>query len=192
MKKIKCFDYTLYRARCNKNLYKDSNLVSAIDTLLTNIVIDEQEGKAESTVGQDFNILHLQETHPLVDWIISQIMTVDKFKFKNSNTFNFTRHWANRMHKDSSGLCHTHMDTNTDYVAIFYLEVPPNSSDLVVVNNGKEGSNYLDYDEKDRHHINVESGTLIIHKSDVPHAVSIHNSKYPRTCLVFEFKMPQY
>ena len=195
MEEIKCFDYTLYRSHCNEDLYRDPNLISAIDNLLKTTYANsttpsERIGEAVSTVGSDFNILHLPETHRLAEWIISQILSIDEFNSKNSNTFDFTRHWANRIYKDCNGLCHTH-PKNADAVAIFYLDVPPNSSDLVVINNGKENSNYLEYDEKDRHHIGVKNGTLVIHKPDVPHAVSIHNSNDPRTCLIFEFKIAE-
>ena len=195
MKEINCFDYKLYKSQCDESIYKDANLTSAIDKLLKtthakNTTPSERIGDAVSTVGSDFNILHLAETHTLAEWVISQIMDIDEYKSKNSNTFDFTRHWANQIYKDCNGLCHTH-PKEADAVAIFYLDVPPGGSDLVIINNGKENSNYLDYDEKDRHHINVESGTLIIHKPDVPHAVSIHNSTDPRTCLIFEFKIAE-
>ena len=195
MEEIICFDYKLYREQCNESIYKDPNLISAIDTLLETTYANsttpsERIGKAVSTVGSDFNILHLPEIRNLAEWIVSQIMTIDEFRSKNSNTFDFTRHWANRIYKDCNGLCHTH-PKQADAVAIFYLDVPEGGSDLVIINNGKEDSNYLEYGEKDRHDINVESGTLIIHKPDVPHAVSIHNSTDPRTCLIFEFKIAE-
>lgn len=195
MEEIKCFDYVLYKSCSDENLYKDPDLVSAINKILETTYANsttpsERIGEAISTVGSDFNILHLSETHRLAEWIISQIMNIDEFKSKNSNTFDFTRHWANRIYKDCNGLCHTH-PKDADAVAIFYLDVPLESSDLVVINNGVENTNYLDYDDNNRHHINVESGTLIIHKPDVPHAVSIHNSTDPRTCLIFEFKIAE-
>lgn len=197
MEKINCFNYELYRAQCDELIYKDTALNQAVNLLLSTVEAkdtdpEERQGSAVSTVGAEHNLLHYSETHNLANWVISQIMDIDEFKSKNSNTFDFTRHWANRIYKDCSGLCHTHTgNPDPDAVAIFYLDVPNDSSDLVVINNGKENSNYLDYDEEDRHHINVQSGTLIIHKPDVPHAVSIHNSTEPRTCLIFEFKIAE-
>ena len=197
MEEINCFDYKLYKSQCDESIYKDANLNRAVNTLLSTVQAkdtnpDERQGSAISTVGAEHNLLHYNETHTLAQWVISQIMEIDEYKSKNSSTFDFTRHWANRIYKDCSGLCHTHVgNPNPDAVAIFYLDVPLDGSNLVIINNGQEDSNYLDYDEKDRHHINVESGTLIIHKPDVPHAVSIHNSTDPRTCLIFEFKIAE-
>lgn len=194
MEVINCFDYTLHRFQAEQDLYNDSSLKFAINKLLdttyaNNVAPSERIGEAQSTVGSEYNILHLPEMRNLAEWVISKIMSIDEFKNKNFNTFDFTRHWANRIYKGCNGLCHTHPD-NADAVAIFYLDAPKNeSSDLVIINNGEENTNYLEYDNKNRHHINVESGTLLIHKPNVPHAVSIHNSETPRICLIFEVKM---
>jgi hypothetical protein len=189
MEKIKFFDYELYKSTCEESIYRDPMLTEAVDNILTKNAADrihEQQGNAISSVGSDFNILHLEQTYNLASWIISQILEIDEYKSKGSTTIDFIRHWANRIYEGCSGLCHTHT-RNVDGVAIFYLDVPDGGSNLVIINNGEENSNYLNYDEKDRHHIGVESGTLLIHKPDVPHAVSIHKSKDPRTCLIFEF-----
>lgn len=191
MEEIKCFDYTLYKSQCDSSVYEDNDLLLAIDELLSSEHAkrtdpSERQGTALSTVGSEFNVLHMSQTHNLISWIISQIMTIEEYKSKNSNAFDFTRHWANRIFKDCSGLCHTH-PSNADGVAIFYLNVPDNGSELVIIDKGNEHSKYLDYTTEQRHHINVNSGTLIIHKPNVPHAVSIHNSEDPRTCLIFEF-----
>ena len=180
----------MYRATCDESIYKDNKLLVAVNELLEETkdmyLPSEQQGLALTTVGSDYNILHREETHNLAHWIISQILSIDEYKSKNSVLFDFTRHWANRIYSGCSGLCHTHTST-VDGVAIFYLDVPQDGSELVVINNGTDDSNYLDYDSSDRNHIKVESGTLLIHKPNVPHAVSIHNSTDSRTCLIFEF-----
>lgn len=190
MEKINCFDYVLYKSTCEESIYKNAALLESVNTILMqNSNVNnpsERQGAAISSVGSEFNILHLNQTHELANWIISQILDIDEYKSKGSITIDFIRHWANRIYKGCSGLCHTHTD-HVDGVAIFYLDVPDNSSDLVIIRNGKEDSNYIDYSDNDKIHIPVSSGTLLIHKPDVPHAVSIHNSKDPRTCLIFEF-----
>lgn len=190
MKPINCFNYTLYRSKCDEQIYKNEKLTKEIENLLSSeyskkVEVDERIGNAISTVGREINVLHIPETHELANWIISQLMQIEEFKNKKSIKFDFIRHWANRIYKDCNGLCHTHT-RDADAVAIFYLDVPENSSDLVIINNGEENTNYLNYKSEDLFNISVESGTLIIHKPDVPHAVSIHNSNKPRTCLIFE------
>lgn len=190
MEKIKCFEYELYKSECDEFIYKDKLLLEAIETVLSqNSNINrpsERQGTAITSVGSEFNVLHLDQTHNLANWIISQILEIDEYKSKGSITIDFIRHWANRIYEGCSGLCHTHTD-NVDGVAIFYLDVPVGGSDLIIIKDGKENSDHLHYSDNDKFYIPVKSGNLLIHKSDVPHAVSIHKSKDPRTCLIFEF-----
>ena len=195
MEIIKCFGYELYKSQCDKLVYNNSELLSAVDKLLStehaklnNPV--QRQGNALSTVSSDINVLHMPETHPLFEWIVSQVMTIKEYETKNRYSLNVTRHWANRIFKDCSGLCHTH-PPRVDGVAIFYLKVPDNGSKLVIIDNGTDGSKYLDYTKEKCHYISVKSGTLVIHKPNVPHAVSIHNSEDPRTCLIFEFTIEE-
>ena len=96
IEKTKCFDHTIWQSRCDESLYKDSNLESAIDMFVKNMNTHNPTagaGDLDTTVDTDFTILNFPSAQPLVEWIISQITSVDEFNFKNSSTFTFSNHF---------------------------------------------------------------------------------------------------
>ena len=101
-----------------------------------------------------------------------------------------SRTWANKMFKGSQGLVHAHVHPDfpnrTDFVAIFYVQIPENGAQLMFIDNGTFNSKYSDYPPEAIKYIHSETGDLLIHSPEIPHAVSTHNSDIPRVCLIFE------
>ena len=54
------------------------------------------------------------------------------------------------------------------------------------VDGGEFNKNYRDYDESKLFHMNCQTGDLLIHPPEIPHAISTHKSETPRICFVFE------
>jgi hypothetical protein len=73
-----------------------------------------------------------------------------------------------------------------DAVAIFYVDVPQGSSNLVFIRNGKDDTYIDDYVESDRYYLKPIEGELVIHSPETWHAVSVHNSDLPRNVFVFD------
>ena len=73
-----------------------------------------------------------------------------------------------------------------DVVAIFYVDVPKNSSDLIFVKNGKDYEELKNINEEDIHTIQPIEGELIIHSPNLWHAVGMHNNDLPRNVFVFD------
>lgn len=194
MQKIKCFDYILHKFRCDKSIYENSSLNNAINQLLecefaNSTEVPEGTGDVKTTVGKEKNILdYTQETKDLLDWIKIQICSIKKYSQYQKNKIKFTRNWVNQMSKGSMGQVHAHtMGTNADGVAIFYVKNSKLGSKLIIAKKLQEDTNYLNYATEDLYFIDTNSGDLIIHDYDVPHAVSVHNDEEPRICIVLEF-----
>jgi hypothetical protein len=73
-----------------------------------------------------------------------------------------------------------------DAVGILYVNVPPNSSNLVIVKDGKEDTPVEFFPKEETHWIEPEEGMLIIHSPYVWHGVSVHNGDLPRDVFVFD------
>ena len=71
-------------------------------------------------------------------------------------------------------------------VGILYVNIPPNSSNLVVVKDGKEDTPVEMFKDEDTVHLKPNEGLLIIHSPYVWHGVSTHESKLPRDVFVFD------
>lgn len=108
---------------------------------------------------------------------------------ENLNASNvISRSWANRMHRDSYGSLHKH--GKEVKVFILYYNVPPDSSDLVLVHPKYQLSTIKNPElipAIDRQHIKVNEGTCILHDGDILHGVSKHNSDYTRDAIIIEF-----
>jgi hypothetical protein len=137
------------------------------------------------------------ETDTLLIWIKSKIKQLaPNFGF-TGESIDVTIDWMNVMYKGSFGNCHTHddesePDTTRKLVAIFYLQSPENSSDLLVVKKTKDyssmGVSPFTIPEDEIYPIKVKTGDLIIHKVDLPHAMSKHMNDIPRLVVVMEFR----
>ena len=193
MKIIKCFNYCLYKCKCDESIYLETKLNDLVFTLLNNEFAKnnhaiEGVGNVVTTVDMDVNLTDYDELNKLVDWIKNQILSIQKFNSLKVENIKSTRSWVNKMETGSEGLVHTHSD-EANVVAIFYLSNSEKGSNLVVTKNTKENISYLECDETDVSITETQTGDLILHESNVPHAVTIHQSKKPRICLVFEFKV---
>ena len=193
MEIIKCFEYRLYKFKCDESIYLETKLNDLIHTMLNSEYANEQRviegvGNVVTTNGMDSNLTDYDESTKIVDWIKNQILAIEKFNSFKIENIKSTRSWVNKMEKGSEGLVHTHK-TDANVVAIFYLSNSENGSNLVVTKNTKENISYLECDETDVSIIETNTGDLILHESNIPHAVSLHQGKTPRICLVFEFEV---
>jgi hypothetical protein len=151
---------------------------------------DSVAGEVLTSVGNEYSdIQFLPGATQLVAWVTEKLLETNK----KAKSLIYTKSWANMMFKNSEGLVHAHVHPDfkfppVDFVAIFYVYVPENGSDLVFIEDGEFNTHYYDYPENKRTHIKVNTGDLLIHPPQVAHAVSKHNSEIPRICLVFEGK----
>lgn len=181
----------------DKSLYENPILTSSINLLLDlpDVVHRIQGTKYDSAMGQVLtsagneysNILTLPGASNLVSWIHSKI----KESAPQGKSIEYIKSWANKMFYGSQGLVHAHIHPDfknykSDFVAIFYVHIPENSAQLVFVDGGEFNTKYTEYDESKLTIMKCESGDLVIHPPQIPHAVTIHKSHTPRLCLVFE------
>jgi hypothetical protein len=192
------FEHQTYYFHCSDTgLYQNIELISKIDILLSLPLIvnrtkggkyDSAQGTVLTSVGnEESDIVHMPGAEALVEWITSQLLKTSS----TAQMIEYKRSWVNKMFKDSQGLVHAHVhpDYNmppVDFVAIFYLQVPDDGSDLIFIRDGKFNTPYLNYPEQDRVHIKCSAGDLVVHSPYAYHAVGIHNSEIPRMCVVFE------
>ena len=73
-----------------------------------------------------------------------------------------------------------------DAVAILYVDVPENSSNLVICRDGDDYVPIDDFKKEDMYWLKPTEGELVIHSPDIWHAVSVHNSDLPRNVFVFD------
>ena len=102
------------------------------------------------------------------------------------------RSWANRMHCSSFGSIHTHYNPvvgENCKVFTIYLNVPKNSSDLVLIDPSskhRHKQKITDVPVEERAHIPVHEGMCIMYDGDLPHGVSEHNSNLTRDAVIVE------
>ncbi len=149
----------------------------------------EKKGNAKSL---QFSVLQtFQSYQQIYNFVVDQIsLHFDDLqipKYYQKQKLNLLRCWANRMYKGSSGTIHYHRKTT---VFLYYINVPPNSGNLVFINPKYENMMLHDETEvpdQDKQIISVSTGTCILHNGRLLHAVSEHNSDVPRDVVVFEF-----
>jgi hypothetical protein len=189
MEHIEAFGHRVQRIHCDTlELYRNSQLLQAVARIfqLPEVINRERGADWDSQYGPGETTEHMPllgpanipDAGPLVQWVLEQAQQV------SGNDMSITKHWMNVMLPGSQGLCHAHSGGG-DLVAIFYLQNLPGGSDLVLINNGRTGTKYTDYSDSDRFHIPVCTGDLILHDTDLWHAVGINNSEHPRICFVF-------
>ena len=190
----------IYTYKCpTPEIYTNNQLISNIKLLLDlpdvtqriqGTKYDSATGEVLTSVGNEYSDIQLLPgATQLVAWVTQKLLETNK----NAKQIRYTKSWANMMFRNSEGLVHAHVhpdfkDPNVDFVAIFYVYVPENGSDLVFIEGGEFNTHYYDYPDSARTHIKVNTGDLVIHPPQVAHAVSKHNSDIPRICLVFEGK----
>lgn len=181
-----------FKVNLDKHLFIDKKFDDKIKNLLKNVSFDEN--KAQEKNGLAKSTTHLPNVLFQID-NFTEIM--EKFLFpyvaqysqliKKEPVKNITvqRCWINEMFKGSSGKIHYHQNCNI--VAIFYYQVPKNSSHLVLIESFENGKNYIeDYSFEEKSYIKISEGDLIIHKNDLYHGVSEHKSEESRICFVFD------
>ena len=141
------------------------------------------------------------KVNPLGEWILRRIFESANLlgydKTRNINKLKYHRTWANKMAKDCSALAHRHAGVDwaiPHMVAIYYIDVPINSADLVFINDDNldvmRGLGVDEYDETKQHLIKSKPGRLICHDAKTFHATTTHNNILNRTCLIFEVGFP--
>lgn len=178
-----CDDKSIYENEVfQKNLEKFFNHPS-----VEKVTAAEQVGSGYTYRGLNkITPLMLPGAEKLEKWIYSKLIEAAPFfvNFKPSK-ITFHRIWTNRTFKGYSGKTHIHNENHG--VGIFYLSVPKNSSDLVIVRNGLPLTNINDYDETDIAYANVTTGEFVLHKTHLMHGISEHKSEEPRICIVMDF-----
>ena len=184
------FGTYVVKARCeNSEWYKNKVAVENLDRLFRqyNKSAAEAVGDIKTTINCPIPVPMIPGLESLVSWVEQQIMLAAPYFVDFSPSgfkFDLQRTWANKMFKGSSVLPHTHdvipgttnrHTTNSRGVAIFYQQLPTDSSDLVFIQNDEKI-----YGE-------VKEGDLVFHSKNILHAVTEHQSDIPRICLVFEF-----
>jgi hypothetical protein len=208
------FGNPVIRITCpDENLYKNSDLTKSINRVLNLPEVkfrqkaprgDSHVGGGMTSVGQTYlQVIHLPGAQDLTQWITDQLLLVkDHLNIdKHATTVSYKRAWANRMFKGSQGKCHRHVELDSymaeytdlssenfraDIVAIFYLDVPENSSNLVFIRDGQPDTLHSIYNEEDKWYLKPVAGELVLHKPDVWHAVTEHGNDLPRNVLVFD------
>ena len=165
MELLKPFDKPIVRIQCTDNtLYRNTDLSRSVESVLSMSDVqnrprgekgDSQIGNGLTSVGQTYlQLVYLPGAHNLTEWISEHLLSVkDTLGIKKpGNKIEYKRSWINRLYKGAQGKCHQHvelddyMKARTDYtsinfradvVAIFYVDIPPDSSDLVIIKNGK-------------------------------------------------------
>lgn len=197
-------DFASYEGKARDDGIIDG-LFSLPDVVNERNVIDAQGGRSLSTV-------HLYKTHvipellhfkqsPLGLWIFHKIvesaMLLGFDKFRNVRKFKYHRTWANRMYKNCDAIAHRHAvvgSTIPHLVAIYYLDVPENSAQLIFIDDNNyemmRGGRYYEYANHQQFVVSPKSGRLVCHDARVLHATSEHESHLPRTCLIIEVGFP--
>lgn len=181
------------------------NLLNLPEVVGEKNVIDAQGGRSLSTV-------HLYKTHvipellnfkssPLGLWILTRIaesaVMLGFDKTRNIRKLKYHRTWVNRMYQNCDAIAHRHAVMGSaipHMVAIYYLEVPENSAELIFIDDNDfsvmRGGRYYEYAENQRYTILPKTGRLVCHDARSLHATSVHLSNLPRTCLIIEVGFP--
>jgi hypothetical protein len=190
---IEAFGHKLLKFKVPLELYDSKSLNEDIDDLFNTEFIKtigsispEQRGIGYSTCHLENNssVTNLTDISLLIDYITGII--VENFYQNPNQQIFYPRIWINKIFKHCSGTCHIHSDSDVDGVVIFYYSSPKNSSKLIVLKDNIEGEVREEHFNIS-HFIDVSTGDLLIHKNDVPHAVSEHLNDEPRICFIFEF-----
>jgi hypothetical protein len=208
------FDSVIARIKCDDELiYRNEDLIKSVNSVLNlpdvkyrtrNEKGDSHVGGGTTSVGQMYlPIIHLPGASELTKWVTKSMLEAKNIFGidKPANSISYKRSWANRMSKGAQGKCHRHivldnyMATHTDYssenfradiVGIFYVDVPPNSADLIFIKDGIPDALHTEFKEEDKYYLKPITGELVLHTPNLWHAVGVHNSDLPRNVFVFD------
>jgi hypothetical protein len=194
------FDTTVFVDHCDReDYYKNQELMYSVDCVFNLAEIKNRvrthEWDSHVGTGETSEIVpylgpaNIPGGKDLTTWVIKRCKEITK----SSNVI-LLKSWMNRLNTGSQGRCHNHISANNaeptpDMVAIFYVNNTENGSNLVFIKNGVHGALHSEFEETDKVYIEPKSGDLIFHKSGIWHAVTEHNSKEPRICFVYHFKL---
>ena len=176
------FGYDIHHTNAPDHFYNSLELRQSIDQLYQSSMVrsteraPEQQGEGYTTFALPSETVYsLAGIYPLLDYIGFEIQS-----YHGAYHVTYDRAWTNKIYQGCYGSIHNHQRDDLDGVAIFYYQVPPNSSNLLIHSD----NNY------DPHHaINVQQGDLILHCDQVLHSVSPHNNSIPRICFILEYKL---
>jgi hypothetical protein len=214
MEILQVFDKTIVTVQCTDiNLFKNEDLNKSVEAVLNlpsvknktrNEWGDSQVGAGLTSVGETYlQLINLPGSNQLIEWISQQLVNAKSILKieKPGNKIEYKRSWINRLYKGAQGKCHQHVELDefmrkrTDYsnvnfradvVAIFYVDIPVDSSQLVFINDGKPDTFEDEYTIDNKYYLKPQSGKLVIHTPEMWHAISKHNSNLHRTCFVFD------
>lgn len=194
------------------NFKKINSFDKALSILYMNAYVSAKKKEIcnDSSIGLAYSInrdiLQKLPEYPAFNTLFHDefMQAIDFFNLK-FESLRMIKSWANRMHKDSSGVIHNHSFFNDDgtlvdlkrYVFLVYYRVPMNSANLIFLNPHK----YLkksdskndrlieqNFCSEDKLVIKPSDGMCILHDAKIPHTVSRHNSHKPRDVLIFDYE----
>ncbi len=181
-----CHDAEIF---ANKSIRDSIEFVFGLEEIRETID-PSQVGNAFTTCNHfdKFPLISMPGTENLSEWVARKMLESSKhFGFENSTKIEFSRTWINLYFYGCEGTCHHH-PTDIDGVGIFYIKVPSNSSQLVFIRDGIDGTKINQYPPEQLAFQPVVQGDLIIHNPKVPHAISQHKAHDSRICFIYEFK----
>lgn len=205
------FGSPVITVQCPDSIYQNPELTKSVEQILDlptvknrwrSDVGDSHKGSGLTTVGQPYiDLAYLPGAKQLTDWISEQLLLVRPIMApgKTGSRIHYKRSWTNRLYRGGQGMCHNHTRADAyiqergdyneenfcpDAVAIFYVDVPEGSSQLVLINNGIPDLPHTAFTEK--HFMTHTAGQLVIHSPQVWHAVTEHQSDSPRNVYVFD------
>ena len=213
MKVEDIYGHKVIQIQCeDESIYKNPVLTQSVEMVFNSPVVinrvrqtigDSHKGGGMTSVGQPYPLIDLPGASRMKEWLTEQFLSVkDEIgcSHKGNNVF-FKRSWANRMTNGAYGNVHQHVkidnylsymtgyeekDFCPDAVGILYVNVPPESSNLVIIKDGKGDTPVEFFPEEDQHWIPPNNGLLLIHSPYVWHGVSVHNGLTPRDVFVFD------
>lgn len=203
------FGHKVIKIQCeDPTIYKNDLLMQSVEQVYTSPAVihrvretigDSQKGTGLTTVGQPYPLITLPGASKLEDWLTEQFLSVrDTLGFTGDKVF-FKRSWTNRMYYGAFGHVHQHVridnyiknitgytDENfcPDAVGILYVNVPPNSSKLAFIEDGRPDEPVENFDNPIL--LDPVEGMLVIHSPHVWHGVTKHLSDSPRDVFVFD------
>jgi hypothetical protein len=199
------FDYKIARIICeDKSIFQNVDLARCVNDILTSEPVigrirgkkgDSHVGPGYTTVSQPYlDLIYLPGASRITQWVTEQFLLARDIISPSlqGNNVVFNRSWVNQFDKNAHGKCHTHIRetidgiNKPDFVGIFYVEVPENSSPLIFVNNGIADVEHTEFPEQDKYYVHPKQGEFVIHPANAWHAIGLHQSDLRRLCFVFD------
>ncbi|MFK5913434.1 MAG: 2OG-Fe(II) oxygenase [Woeseiaceae bacterium] len=160
---------------CQSCYEKNNEIAITFDTLTANDFLEETHffhGRYENIYIKENTIPALL---PVITTAIEHAAAILK-RDKNSLRYGF---WLNSMKSGHVTTAHTHDDDDEQLSCVYYIKVPEDSGDLVII------------DENNRTNIKPEEGTFIYFSPDTLHEVTENKSNQSRLSIAFNFGLKQ-